>query len=370
MEYWMPDYYDTFQCVADQCEDTCCAGWQIMIDPESLDRYKKESGDFKGRIEASVQWEEGCFRQLKDRRCAFLNEQNLCDLYSALGKESLCTTCKRYPRHVEEFEGVREITLSISCPEVAKMILEKEEPVTFYTEEREEEEELFDDFDPFLYSMLADAREVLLDILQNRKKSVPARMKLAVALVKELQIAVDTGELFCCEEILEKYRTKGETLILDPIKVSPRKAFRCLYSLEMLKPEWGLYVQEAEKILFQNGALAYKAMEIEFREWWKEKMPEWNIQEEQLLVYFVSTYFCGAAYDGDLEGKLRLSIYSVYVIYQLLLAKWIRNDWQLEKEEVVDLVYRYSREIEHSDVNLERLQECVEEFPLFSCENM
>lgn len=36
MLYTIPDYYDDFTCIADACEDTCCAGWQIVIDKESL----------------------------------------------------------------------------------------------------------------------------------------------------------------------------------------------------------------------------------------------------------------------------------------------------------------------------------------------
>ena len=39
MLYVIPDYYKEFKCVADQCEDTCCAGWQIVIDRRSMIRY-------------------------------------------------------------------------------------------------------------------------------------------------------------------------------------------------------------------------------------------------------------------------------------------------------------------------------------------
>ena len=34
-----PDYYKDFSCIAGDCEDTCCAGWEIVIDPKSLKRY-------------------------------------------------------------------------------------------------------------------------------------------------------------------------------------------------------------------------------------------------------------------------------------------------------------------------------------------
>ena len=36
MLYRYPDYYDRFACIADRCEETCCAGWQIVIDEDAL----------------------------------------------------------------------------------------------------------------------------------------------------------------------------------------------------------------------------------------------------------------------------------------------------------------------------------------------
>ncbi len=41
MLYTIPDYYKEFSCIAADCEDTCCAGWQIVIDEKSKRRYAK-----------------------------------------------------------------------------------------------------------------------------------------------------------------------------------------------------------------------------------------------------------------------------------------------------------------------------------------
>ena len=181
MLYTIPDYYHEFTCVAGKCEDTCCAGWQIVADEASLEKYKNETGTFAERLKESVNWEEGTFKQDKDRRCAFLNQSNLCDMYTALGEESLCRTCKLYPRHIEEFEDVREVTLSVSCPEVARILMNKKEPVHFLTYEKEGEEE-YEEFDPFLYSMLVDARDAMLGILQDREHSLKIRVGLILGM--------------------------------------------------------------------------------------------------------------------------------------------------------------------------------------------
>ena len=105
MLYTIPDYYRQFHCVAGACEDTCCAGWQIVADKSALRQYKKVTGEYRKEIRAGVDWKEGAFRQDEEKRCYFLNEDNLCNMYTALGEKALCKTCKRYPRHIEEFEG-------------------------------------------------------------------------------------------------------------------------------------------------------------------------------------------------------------------------------------------------------------------------
>ena len=107
MRYLKPDYFEDFKCIAGECPDTCCAGWQIMIDDKALDYYGAVTGSFGKRLRDSIDWQEGAFYQC-EKRCAFLNEKDLCDIYTELGEGALCQTCKNYPRHVEEFEGLRE----------------------------------------------------------------------------------------------------------------------------------------------------------------------------------------------------------------------------------------------------------------------
>ena len=147
MQYTVPHYYKKFTCLSGDCPDTCCAGWQIQIDPVSLKKYRKTEGPLGARLHNEIDWEESCFRQYNGR-CAFLNEENLCDLYTEGGGEkAFCRTCRTYPRHIEEFEGLREISLSLSCPAAARLILECQEPVRFLHKKNDKEENE-PDYDP------------------------------------------------------------------------------------------------------------------------------------------------------------------------------------------------------------------------------
>lgn len=366
MLYTIPDYYKEFQCIADKCEDTCCAGWQIVIDRKSLNKYRKTKGKFAKRLRRSIQWRKGIFKQSEDKRCAFLNEQNLCDMYTALGENSLCQTCKKYPRHIEEFENVREITLSVSCPEVARILLNKKEPVSFLSFERQGDEE-YEDFDPFLYSVLVEARKVIRKILQDRNKDIAVRVGLVLGLAHDMQVRIKRRELFSCDEVFAKYQKKKAAEFVEKKREENYEdkkqcfdralhMFRKLYRLELLHEEWAIHLEETEALLFGKGAAFYAKVHDEFEEWLKENMPDWQILLEQLLVYFVYTYFCGAVYDGRVYSKARMAVVNVFFIYEMFVARWLKNERILDMEDVIMLVYRYSREIEHSDENLEKVE--------------
>ncbi len=366
MLYIVPDYYKEFQCLADACEDTCCAGWQIVIDQQSLKQYSGIKGEFGRRLQNSIDWKESVFYQSKDKRCAFLNEDNLCDMQLALGEKSLCRTCRRYPRHIEEFENVREITLSLSCPEVARILLSKEEPVKLLSFEKEGEEE-FEDFDPFLYSELTEARAVICGILQQRDLQLEVRVGLALGIAHDMQVRLNRGELFTCEEVYRKYQKKSAADYVKN-KISDKREdkegyyhwarhlFGKLFKLEVLYEDWDVQLKEAEYLLYGSGSYVYHKRQHAFAEWCSDHMPNLDIMLEQILVYFTVTYFCGGVYDGKVYAKMRMAADSVFYIYEMLKARFIKNEGMLDTEEVMMLVYRYSRELEHSDENLNRME--------------
>ncbi len=380
MIYTYPDYYKEFKCIADKCEDTCCAGWQIVIDDDSLNKYKSvgKSHPFKERLDNSIDWDEEVFKQDKCRRCAFLNEQNLCDMYTALGEESLCQTCATYPRHIEEFDNLREITLSISCPEVARILLGKLDEVRFYEEETDEEEdyEEYEDFDDLMFGILQDIRAVMIVIMQDRTLDINLRSAIIWEMAEELQACIDDGDVFYCQDVLEKYvndipaknivkshMVKKIASKLEKLKDNTKKyynvsldLFKKLYRLEVLMEEWEQQVDEASLTLYGKDEEYYSILSKEFDAWMVKNMPNWQIQCEQIIVYFLSTYLCGAVYDGWVASKVKMSVAAVFYIHELLMALWIKNEKNLTYEDIVNITYRYSRELEHSDINLDEME--------------
>lgn len=378
MQYTVPHYYTKFSCTASECSDTCCAGWQIAIDERTLGKYKKAKGAFGNRLRNSVDFKEASFRQYEGR-CAFLNEENLCDIYSEAGPSMLCKTCRLYPRHVEEYDGLREISLSLSCPEAAEIILGNSEKVHFITKEKETDTPWEEEFDFLLFTKLMDAREVMFQIVQDREHSLRVRMGTILGFAHDLQSRIDRNQIFAVDEINERYGREGAKEKLDQrltqceagddIRFGRMKhMMEDLEKLEVLRPSWPEKLQSMQKILYGDGLEEYRKWRTRFQRE-KTEQNDWEIIGEQLMVYFLFTYMAGAVYDDDVFSKVKLSVVSTLLIMEMFLSVYKKNGGKISSEEVVKAACAYSREVEHSDENLNLLEEiytCNERYHLES----
>ena len=387
MRYLKPHYYDRFVCSADKCPDTCCAGWQIVIDEESLEKYAAVNGAFGSRLKNSIDWEEGVFCQY-DRRCSFLNEQNLCDLIQELGPDSLCDTCRMYPRHVEEYDGLRELSLSLSCPTAAEMILGCQEKVIF-EESFTDEEDDFEDFDFLMFSQLEDARDVIFHILQNRSIDLRIRMASVCALADKFQDCIDHQTSFEIDTILARYEeANAGNLLPNLIKnsdhtfvqilcgdddllpsVSARQkissyhwhleSIALLEHLERLRPEWNIILANTRSLLYAKGEDAYLKICHDFQTACGYDSPlreQWECIGEQLMMFFVYTYFCGSVYDDMVSTKMGLALFSTLWIQEFCMYRWLDQGHSLSFSDITEIAWRFAREVEHSDNNLDMLE--------------
>ena len=314
MDYLFPDYYRKFHCAGGGCPLTCCGGWQISIDPASLDRYRKTKGPLGARLQNEIDWREGCFRQYGGK-CALLSEEGLCDLYSeGGGRKAFCTACRDFPRHLEEFKGVREVSLSLSCPIAAGLIL-SEKPVRFLKKRTKKRERFPFPFDRRLYQKLSGRRDRMIRRLQDRSLPVRARIEGLFPALK-----VPQG--------------------ITPPSPPEEEMFSVLERLTPVCADWRPFLQKAKRVL--------KGLTSGERENFRAFWPDYKT--EQLLIYFLWVYYCSAVYDKKPGEKLAFSLGCTYMIRTLAMAEWAGGEANLLAPS------RFSREIEHSDQNLLRLQ--------------
>lgn len=377
MKIRVPDYYKDFKCIADKCEDTCCAGWEVDVDDDSYEYYKNVTGPFGDRIKSVMvpptEEEEACFT-LNNGRCPFLNDNNLCDLYTELGEDKLCDTCTNYPRFIEEYGSLREIGIALSCKTAGELILKSDKKVTFELTENDEMVSTYNDIDPELYMMLMASRKTAFDIAQNRDFDIVMRYCLVLEYAKDIQDMIDKGTLSKIMNIKNNYsneeylRERTKTFNILHNEEYTRYSYIYEYlkifdDFEIINKSWTDMVNHEKEYMYeQSSNEEYKSRYNRFEQYYHEKEYEY----EQLLVYFIFRYYLKAVNDDDVFSKVKMAVVSFLIIKDLDVLRFCDNEGSLSFEEQVDIMHIYSREIEHSYENFEKLSLMLSEDERFS----
>ena len=128
----VPTYFPKFKCIAARCGHSCCIGWEIGVDEDTLQTYRALKGQMGHAIrQGLVEDDEGTTLRLDEQeRCVHLDERGLCRIISTLGEGYLCEICREHPRFYHRAGGHMEGGIGASCEEAARLILAEEDYVT------------------------------------------------------------------------------------------------------------------------------------------------------------------------------------------------------------------------------------------------
>lgn len=250
--------------------------------------------------------------------------------------------------------------------------------MTFDGSFRKTPEEEYEEFDFFLFTKLEEIRDYLYEVVQNRELDIRHRMALVLASTHDLQSRITRSMLYEVDDLLEKYQKPAfaEKAMKRFVKhygmiESRRQVMRAmmhrLHRLEVMRPQWTEFLHKQEHRLYgELSPETYGEICREFDGYMKEREYEY----EQLLMYFLFTYFCGAVYDENAFGKVKFAVVCTLLIRELGMGLWLEKDKTFTLEDQIDVAHCLSREIEHSDPNLNLLDEMMEEEELFTLERL
>lgn len=301
MKEAFPNYYHKFKCIADKCKHSCCIGWEIDIDDETMQLYASLGGETGERIRQNIEGDPPHFVLQEGERCPFLNERGLCDIILTHGEEMLCDICTLHPRFRNFYSDFAETGLGLCCEEAVRIILSEEEKFRIDIPENAvllpEEKEFFKN------------RAEIFCILQDREKSIGERFSL---------LAKRFG--FCFDFSL------GNEL-------------RAFLALERLDEQWTDELKGLEAFVFGGKIFENKAFAVAL---------------EQLAVYFVFRHLTEAMWDGDYSARVRFCLLGCFLIGAMWECRLIKNG-KVTATEMADIVRMYSSEIEYSEENTESL---------------
>ena len=301
MKHIYPTYYKKFKCIADKCPDSCCKDWDVVVDEESECFYNSVNTEFGEKIRSLTVTDNDGDRIFvsQNGKCPFWNKDMLCDIYINLGEEHLCETCKNFPRITQDYTDFVEHTLSLACPEGARLILEEEND--------------YSEFDNFIYNesdklmdFLLKARAKTSKIFKDRKLSFAQRLKEALRYNKDIQNSLD--------EIFESESVSDLSYI-----------FEFHNKLEIMSNEWKEILASASK---------------------NEPDTNHDVEFERLALYYIYRYYLNA-----------IDSYNVLsTIKRIACAYIVLSRCELERD-CTRLMQLYSKEVEHSYENSEMLED-------------
>lgn len=325
----VPDYYDRFRCLAGACPHTCCEAWEVVIDGETAARYQEISGPLGEKLRQAMTVDgdgDICF-PLSGGRCPFLDAENLCEIHRELGEEATSVTCQEHPRFTEDYGSFREISLSASCPAANALLLGSRQTLTFHTWETAEDGE---ESDPWTEALLP-VRDRMLTLLEDRSKSLRNRLAEVLLLGQAAQDLLDREEDGQLPALASSWQPEPWAAAENG-GIFPA-ALHFLQGLDILDPAWRTLLGRAEEIA---------------------PVPVPEALLERVASYWIFRYPLKAVNDGDLLGRTALCILAVQTVERVAAVCGLP-----------EALRQFSREIEHSQENLEALQEAFWTEPWF-----
>lgn len=316
MQYYALSGFDAFRCMAAACPDSCCVGWDVVIDDESASRYRAMDTQLGRKL-------RGCMRVDEDGdtvfesvggRCPFWQADHLCEIQRLCGEAALSVTCARFPRIVQEYDDFTERCLSLSCPEAARLTLSAHRLTAPEPQSA----------DPFLQALVA-LRTRMIALVQDR--TVPFAKALCRCLwyAQQMQAQLDEAGCVCADVPIAP---------LYPAAVcgDASALFRFHGTLDLMTDTFRSLTQKACGSRKENRTLL-----------------------ENLAVYYLYRYVLQAVQDGDILAKVQLMLSAV-------------SFTAFADAAMPDTARLYSKEIEHSYENMEQLYEAFWQHTAFAPE--
>lgn len=382
MKVLKPFYYDDFKCTADKCIDNCChIQWRINIDEKTYKKYKKLKGQWGKKINANISRvrKNNSYLtygkiKLKEGGCSLLNEEGLCSIHDQLGEEYLSNTCKKYPREIYKHGEIYERNLYMSCPEVARYFVKYKGDFYFNMDE----EELSDldkdyiinkNYDENLYNLLWDTRSLAMEIIQFKEIEFWKRIVFLKILCDRVQKIINENNYENYKQILNNFKSEIVNIdtinSLDKISIVPDIKMSFTQSILQLRNNVGIENEKYLNLIDEYNEMVEKnnnpTLMIKIENEFSEFLSGYNYVLENLLIYLVYKYFMKSLNTKNLEMEVNNIIISYAVIKMLLLARWYKNNKELNEEDFVEVFYLFSRVIEHTNKFLDRLYKNIKD---------
>ena len=370
-----PKYLKEFKCIGGKCTDSCCIGWDIDIDKVTFRQYYKvQDKEMKRMFQKNVHINDyylspdidyGKVKLKSGKRCAFLDEENYCIIYSKIGEKYLSNVCTSFPRITNKVDRYYEMSLDVACPEAARILLLKEEGIEFKESEEplgkyilsSDIETTSTEYNNSPVKYFKEIRDLSIKIIQNRKFNLSERLYILGdfinTLEKELKHKYNNVPTFIKQynmnSVNDSYEKNQSSYIMQMDFFKKMMGFLNVPK-EVDSPSFKDYTKQIiSGFKFDEGEDISKYSDLyikTFEDYTENFINNNSYIFENYLVNFMYNYMfpfteSESMFDGYILLLVRYSFIRFYLVGKYLCNK------KDNKKDMVEFIQSFSKTIEH-----------------------
>lgn len=388
----VPAYMEQFTCIGSQCEDTCCAGWQVAIDKATYKKYNKVRSDLKPALDKHVKRNrsskgDGDYAKIElasGFSCPMLNEEKLCSIQLKLGETYLSNICSTYPRVTNVVNGIFEKSATMSCPEAARLALLNPNGIEFNEIEESVEERnainkrlntVSDQPHQQIAQYFWELRIFSIQVLQNRSYTLAERLIILGLFYQKAESYIASSQITQIPDLIATYtgliQGNGVSDIINEIPSLSIIQMELLKSLVDARVIQGVRSQRYIDCFgeFLNGIQYTKESVVEeissryqaaYNNYYHPFMKNNEYVLENYLVNYVYIHLfpLGSGKDVFEEYMMMIIHYAMIKMHLIGMAGYHKDNFSLDH--VIKLIQSFAKTVEHNPSYLRGVRELLD----------
>ncbi|KAI3345916.1 hypothetical protein FDB55_06255 [Clostridium botulinum] len=388
-----PQYVKNFECIGSKCEDSCCIGWMIGVDRKTYKKYKKlKNSELSFKIKRYISRNRSKFQgehdyakiKLENNLCPFLDKNKLCSIQLEKGYSYLSTVCNTYPRIWNRVNGTLEKSLTMSCPEAARLILLNKNIMEF--------DEVYEIIDTnYIIHKELNANDVSkatkggkyfwnlrifsISLLQNRRYELWERLIILGLFVERIDKEIRSKKLSNIDDVILKYSEYLEGNILKKqLNKIPTKINIQIKLLKEIADKRELFGITNKKYIdlfleFLKGLNYDENNDImkiakKYNEAHEKYYTKFMVENEYMLENYCVNYAFKNTFPFSEEKTIFDSYMMLVIHYSLIKMHLIGISAQrkkMTKDLMIEVIQSFTKTVEHNKTYLNYINDLMKE---------